>query len=170
MAGSQTGGPRAQRPHLIVLALSLAAALPSVVSAQEAPDAKEPKKSSKEKEPDPSSKMPGWLSGKEVQYFRMPPYNIPIIRAGQVIGQATVGVTLETRNIGNKEKILENRVRLQGAFLRDLQALASLDNGSGRAINAGTVKARLQRVADRVLGGGIITDILIDNVYTRRFD
>jgi hypothetical protein len=39
---------------LIVLALSLAAALPSVVSAQEAPDAKEPKKSSKEKEPDPS--------------------------------------------------------------------------------------------------------------------
>lgn len=79
-------------------------------------------------------------------------------------------MTLETRNIGNKEKILENRVRLQGAFLRDLQALASLDNGSGRAINAGTVKARLQRVADRVLGGGIITDILIDNVYTRRFD
>jgi hypothetical protein len=114
--------------------------------------------------------MPGWLSGKEVQYFRMPPYNIPIIRAGQVIGQATVGVTLETRNIGNKEKILENQVRLQGAFLRDLHALASLDNGSGRAINAGAVKARLQRVADRFLGGGIITDILIDNVYTRRFD
>ncbi len=155
---------------LLVLALSLAAALPSVVSAQEAPAANEPPKSSKEKEPDPSSKLPGWLGGKEVQYFRMPPYNIPIIRTGQVIGQATVSVTLETKNIGNKEKILENRTRLQGAFLRDLHALASLDNGSGRAINAGTVKTRLQRVSDRVLGAGVITDILIENVYTRRFD
>lgn len=119
---------------------------------------------------DPLGKLPGWLGGKEAQFFRLPHFHIPVIRAGQVVGQVSMSVLLETNGNANRNTIIENRTKLHNAFLRDLHGLLSLDSGSGRAVNLETVKIRLQKVADRVVGPGIVKSILVDNLYTRNFD
>jgi hypothetical protein len=116
------------------------------------------------------SGLTGWLGGEKAQFFRMPVFHLPVIREGRIAAQVSVNVTLETRDARNKNKILENHLKIQSAFLRDLYGLMSLNNGSGRALVVPTVKARLQKVADRVLGPDVVKDILIENVSVRNFN
>jgi len=52
-------------------------------------------------------------------------------------------------------------------FLRDLYGVASINNGSGQALQLDTVKRRLKMVADRMLGAGVIKTVLVENAHTR---
>jgi hypothetical protein len=158
--------PRFLFSLLIGLALLLGA--PSPLRAVEGGDEKA-KAGDKDKE-DALSKLPGWLGGKEVQFFRLPVFNLPVIREGRVAQQVSVNVTIETSDIRARNKIIENRIKIQNAFLRDLHGVVSLSNGTDRALLVPTVKARLQRVADAILGPGVVKQILVENVYVRNFN
>jgi hypothetical protein len=119
---------------------------------------------------DVMSKLPTWLGGDKPEFFRLPPFNVPMIRSTGVMGQVSLMVTVETRGISNKATIIEKRRVLQSAFLRDLYGVAAMSNRSGRPVNLNTVKVRLMQVSDRVLGAGVVRDILVTNVYTRRMN
>lgn len=116
------------------------------------------------------SKLPGWLGGDQPEFFRLPPFNVPTIRERGVVGQIALNITIETLGLANKRKVIEKRVYIQSAFLRDLYGVASINNGSGKALNLDTVKRRLRIVADRLLGEGVVKDVLVENAYTRKFD
>lgn len=129
-----------------------------------------PKKSDGKKDGSSLDKLPDWLGGPSAQYFRLAPFHLTVIRDGRVAGQVSLNVTVETASRSENQTIIEKRGQIHSAFLRDLHAVLSLDNGSGRAFSPNTVKTRLQNVADRLLGPGVIRAILIENVYTRNFD
>ncbi len=57
--------------------------------------------------------------------------------------------------------------RLHSAFLNDLHGVLSLRYGSGRPLNAPAVKQRLKRRADRILGPGVVKEVLIQRVQKR---
>lgn len=145
----------------IVFAVALCAIPPAAAQEEQGG-----KKGAKE---DPLDRLPGWLGGKEAQFFRLPRFNVPVIRAGEIVGQASMTVMIGTSDFRNKNKIIENRHKLQNGFLRDLHGVVSLDSGAGRSVNIPTVKARLLKVAEKILGPGIVTNILVDNVYVRQF-
>jgi hypothetical protein len=155
--------------RIILVLIVLAAAAPLPLLAQEGDGDAAAGKKEKESN-DPLSSLPGWLGGKEAQFFRLPMFNVPVIRGGQIVGQVSLSVMVETTDIRNKDTIIENRAKLQNGFLRDLHGVVSIDNGSGRALNVPTVKARLVRVAEKILGPGIVSNVLVENVYVRQFD
>lgn len=110
-----------------------------------------------------------WLGKDEAQFFQLPPFNIPVIRHGKLIKQVALSVTLETRNVNKRNKIIEKRQILRSAFLRDLYAVLPLQ-ADHEPVNLETVKIRLKRIADRVLGKDVATDVLMETAYTRRLD
>lgn len=119
---------------------------------------------------DARSKLPDWLGGDRPEFFRMPPFSVPTIREAGVTGQISLIVSIEVVGISNKTKVIEKRHHLQSSFLRDIYGIASINNGSGQALQLDTVKKRLKMVADRVLGAGVVKNILVENAHTRPID
>ncbi len=119
---------------------------------------------------DARSKLPDWLGGDRPEFFRMPPFSVPTIREAGVVGQISLIVTIEVVGVSNKNKIIEKRHHFQSNFLRDLYGIASINNGSGQALQLDTVKKRLKMVADRVLGTGLVKNVLVENAHTRPID
>lgn len=109
----------------------------------------------------------GLFEDNQTRYFKMDPFNIPIIRDGQVVKEVSLIVTVETVGIVNQNKLIESRDRLQNAFLGDLHGVLSLQSDPNNPLNLRTMKTRLQRVADAVLGQGIATDVLVESAFTR---
>lgn len=106
--------------------------------------------------------------GNQTQYFKLDPFNIPVIRDGRVVNEVSLLITVETHGIANKNKIIAARQKLQSAFLSDLHGVISISHGNGRPFDASTVKYRLMRRAQQILGPGIAKDILIESAFNRR--
>lgn len=100
--------------------------------------------------------------------FRLPPFSVPVIRDGRAVGQISLLITVEAADAAKKARLIALRRRLYSAFLRDLYAVASLEDGEP-ALNLTTVKTRLRRVADRVLGPDVVRRVLVRHAYVRRF-
>lgn len=113
------------------------------------------------------AKLQDWIGGDKAQYFRLPPFNISVIRDGRPYQEVSLSIAVEAKGINNKNKIIKKRVELQSAFLRDLYAVLSLRDGNRRPLDVNTVKIRLRRVADHVLGPGVVDGVLVESAYTR---
>lgn len=106
--------------------------------------------------------------GNQAQFFRLDPFNIPVIRDGRVVNQVSLQVTIETLGIADKNKVIAARYKLQSVFLRDLHGVISVRHGNGRPFDASSVKYRLMRRAEQILGPGIAKNILIEQAFNRR--
>lgn len=114
-----------------------------------------------------TSILPDWFNRQSTEYFTLPPFVVPVISGDSVDRQITLLVTLETKGVDNKEKIVENRQRLQDAFLRDIYGVLSVDREDDRDYTD-AVRIRLKRVGDRLLGAGVIGEVLVKTTYDRR--
>lgn len=114
------------------------------------------------------AKLQDWIGGDKAEYFRLPPFNVSVIRDGRPYQEVSLSIALETKGVKNKNKIIKKRTELRSAFLRDLYAVLSLRVGTRRALDVDTVKIRLQRIADRILGPGVVDSVLVESAYTRR--
>lgn len=108
-----------------------------------------------------------WLGNGQVHFYRMAPFHVPVIRDGQVLQQVTLSVTLETGDSSMQETVIEHRRLLYSAFLRDLHAVLAIQASRG-GVNLETVKIRLKRIADKVLGPGIARDVLVESAYVKK--
>jgi flagellar basal body-associated protein FliL len=103
------------------------------------------------------------------EYYTLQPFTVPIVRDGRIARHVSLLVTLETRGLANKDKILEARKRLRDSFLRDLHGVMSIRRKDGRSFKTSVLKKRLMAVSKRVLGEDIVRDILIETAFERRF-
>ncbi len=103
------------------------------------------------------------------EYYTLRPFTMSIVRDGRIARHVSLLVTLETRGLANKDKILEARKRLQDAFFRDLHGVMSIRRKDGKSFKASVLKKRLMAVSKRVLGEDIVRDILIEIALERRF-
>src|SRR5690242_8848054 len=67
------------------------------------------------------AKLLGFTDPNAIDHFQLIPFNISVIRDGRVARIVTLVVTLETKGDANKTKVMNERHRLQDAFLRDMQ-------------------------------------------------
>ena len=111
----------------------------------------------------------GNLFGEEdAEYYTLQPFTVPIVRDGRIAKHVTLLITLETRGLTNKDKILEARKRLQHSFFRDLHGVMSFRRKDGRPFKTSVLKKRLMAVSRRVLGEDIVRDVLIEIALERR--
>ena len=106
--------------------------------------------------------------GNQPQFFKLLPFNIPVIRDGRVVSQVSMIISIETFGQADKEKVMEARFKLQNAFLRDLYGIVATRHGSGRPFVAENVKIRLTRLAKKIIGGNVVKDVLIDSSFHMR--
>ena len=106
--------------------------------------------------------------GNQPQFFKLLPFNIPVIRDGRVVSQVSLIISIETFGQTDKEKVIAARLKLQNAFLRDLYGVIAIRHGDGRPFVAESVKIRLTRLAKNIMGGDVVKDVLIENAFNMR--
>jgi hypothetical protein len=106
--------------------------------------------------------------GNQPQFFRLLPFNIPVIHEGRVVNQVSLIVSIETFGLADKEKVMAARYKLQNAFLRDLYGVVAVHQGNGHPVLADSVKIRLKRLARNMLGGDVVKDVLIEAAVNMR--
>jgi flagellar FliL protein len=100
-------------------------------------------------------------------FVEMEALTVPVIRGGAVAKYVLLKVTLEVDGQAARADVMDRMPRLKDAFLRDLHAyFASVPLDS--PLNVRTVKQRLQRVADKYAGRGVVEDILIQGAYEKK--
>jgi hypothetical protein len=114
------------------------------------------------------STLPEWLNDKSTEYYTLPQFVVPVIEGNAVTRQITLLVTLETTGAANREKLVDNRQFLQDAFLRDIYGVLAVRRPAGKGYHE-AIKARLRMAGDRIVGSGVIDNVLVKTTYDRSF-
>jgi uncharacterized membrane protein YhdT len=98
-------------------------------------------------------------------FVEMAPIILPIVDGGRVVQSVSIIVSIETASPAVADRARALRPKLVDAFLTELYGLLN----ERTAIRAGVVqvdvvKARLLIAAERVLGEGSVTDVLLQVV------
>lgn len=94
-------------------------------------------------------------------YVEMEPLTAPFIRDGRFAQYVVLVVNLEVANEKNAERIQARMPELRDAFVTELHALAALRPPDQKLINLARIKARLLAGANRVMGSGVVRDVLV---------
>ena len=100
-------------------------------------------------------------------FVQMQPIVLPIVQGDRVTRTAGVVLSLELVK-GKTEADLEpKRVKLRDAFITTLYAYMDQHSEEPRAIDAEAVKRRLEQTSERVLGPGVVRQVLIQQAFER---
>ena len=98
-------------------------------------------------------------------FVKLPLFSIPVIEGDKVTRQVAIWIVLELAE-GQSAATLEPKERqLIDAFLRDLYGMFAQRSGANRIAIQASIKERLARTADNVLGPGIVKQVLIQQLY-----
>ena len=75
-----------------------------------------------------------------------------------------IQVKLETTGGENETKLIRMMPRLSDAFLRDLYALLPRMLSNDEQLDVVIIKRHLQRVADKIVGPGLVDNVLVQSV------
>jgi flagellar protein FliL len=115
--------------------------------------------------PEKGEKGEGAIQGPT--YVRLPPIVLPVFVGNRIARRAGIVLALELEP-GKTETDLEpKRRQLYDAFITDLYALYDEEGGDDRVIDAERIKQRLQETADRILGTGLVHEVLIQQAFER---
>ena len=104
------------------------------------------------------------LIKEEPLHITLEPLIVPIIREGAVTGHLILEIQLEVPGLAAEAKLRERLPRLTDAFMTELHSLTSLRYVQDRGRDLPFFKQRLRKVADRILGPGVLGDVLIDGL------
>lgn len=100
-------------------------------------------------------------------FVRLPPLVVPVIGATRVEQFVTVVVTMEV--VLEKQPMVQaNQARMSDGFLTALYgAVADKSVLNGPLVNIPAVKAKLLEAANKVMGPGVVLDVLVQAVTQR---
>ena len=94
-------------------------------------------------------------------FIKLPLFNIPVIEGNKVTRQVRVGLALELVEGLKADSIDEKKPAVIDAFFRDLYGMFGQRSETRRVAVEGSIKQRLTQTADRVLGPGMVRQVLI---------
>lgn len=100
-------------------------------------------------------------------YYKMDPLFAPVVQKRKIRGYAELTVTLE---VGTKEaeRLVHARLLvLRDEFMRDLQFQADMRSDNERAVDLVRIKKRFKVLANRLLGAGTVSEVLIQSALDR---
>lgn len=100
-------------------------------------------------------------------YVVVPLFVIPVIEGGQVTRQVSIGVGLELVKGKTLQDIKPKETVLVDGFFKELYGLFGQRASADRLADPPIIKARLMRVADRILGPGVVQQVLILQLFER---
>ncbi|MFN4282650.1 MAG: hypothetical protein ACK4NA_08420 [Alphaproteobacteria bacterium] len=118
-------------------------------------------------EPSAEDKIRAMFGGELILHTPLPLFSIPVIRDNEVTDHVNIAIMIETKGEKNRDKIIAGRYKLYDAYLRDLYGLLAIKRADGQLFDQQVVKIRLARVSDKVLGPGVVNDILVRGISQR---
>ncbi|HEY4136293.1 MAG TPA: hypothetical protein VGO34_13885 [Alphaproteobacteria bacterium] len=112
-------------------------------------------------------KLRAMFGGDIIEHLPLPVMSVSVIRDNQVTDQVNIAIVVETKGDGNRDKVILERYHLYDAYLRDLYGLLAIKRSDGQLFDQQVVKIRLARVSERLLGPGVVNDILVRGVSQR---
>lgn len=100
-------------------------------------------------------------------FVKLPLFSIPVIEGDKVTRQVVVGVALELVEGVKAASIGEKQPAVIDAFFRDLYGMFGQRSQISRVAVERSIKQRLGQTADRVLGPGIVRQVLILDLLER---
>jgi len=101
------------------------------------------------------------------QFIDMDPLAMPIFRGNRVAATIQIQIKLETNNKDKAEEINEKMPILTDAFIRDLHSFMPRLLRVKERVDVLIIKQRLQMVSDRVLGKGIVSNVLVQSLINQ---
>jgi flagellar FliL protein len=100
-------------------------------------------------------------------FYKLPPIVLPVFEGDVVTRQASLVLALELAQGKSEDAITGYQRRLLDAFIGDLYAIYEQRQRAERVIDPTVIKPRLQASADRVLGPGVVREVLIQQAFER---
>ncbi|HEV8026550.1 MAG TPA: hypothetical protein VGP50_03920 [Stellaceae bacterium] len=102
-------------------------------------------------------------------FVDLDPIVLPVIERNRVTRQIGLMLTLELFD-GQPAQAIdeEKRLRLMDAFVRELHLIYSARSTAERVVDEDIIKRRLLRIADGVLGTGVVHAILVRRLIEQR--
>ena len=101
------------------------------------------------------------------EFVQFEPLVLPLIHQGQVTHHVTMTVVVET-TAGGKEQVLLAKRQLTDAYLSELYGLLARRFVRRQPNAIPLLRRRLLVVSDRLLGPGVVTDVLLAEPSRRR--
>ncbi|MGO1117261.1 hypothetical protein ACTL6U_01030 [Rhodovibrionaceae bacterium A322] len=98
----------------------------------------------------------------------MSPMVLPVIKKGKVSQHVTVVIKLLVPDLYAENKLHNRLPRLRDAFLTEMHSLMSLRFVQENDKDMTFIRKRLMLVGDRILGEGVLEDVVIDGVERRQ--
>jgi len=100
-------------------------------------------------------------------FVPMEPVTLPAIRADGVRGLVGFRIVLELADGRSPLDVKQWLPRFEDAFVTELASLLAVDWPGGGAIDFEIARARLLRESDRVVGTGVVANVLFEQVQVR---
>lgn len=101
-------------------------------------------------------------------FVRLRPIVLPIVEGDRVAKTTGIVLSLELAHGKTEADLDADRVRLRDAFITELYAYLDQHADDSRAIDTELLKQRLTRASARVLGPGVVRQVLILQAFERR--
>ena len=108
----------------------------------------------------------GGVLDAEPEYIRLDPISVPIRGKRKISHYVFLSLSLEVANSGETDRVQRYRPKLRDAFIRDLNGKTVLSKAGDGTLDFDAIKKRLIRRAEKILGKGIVTDVLIINAIS----
>ncbi|HIJ43157.1 MAG: hypothetical protein QF511_05755 [Rhodospirillales bacterium] len=103
-------------------------------------------------------------SSEPPRFIDMDQLTIPIFQGEKVVANVQIQLKLETLGEDNESKLLRLLPRLSDAFWRDLYGFIPRLLRKERQIDATVIKERLRLIGDKVVGKGVINNVLVQSL------
>jgi len=102
-------------------------------------------------------------------FVRLPAIVLPVVVGNEVTRQIGVNLSLELEEGKTPDDLgSENRRRIVDAFIRDLYSIYDQRRNATQALDYGLIKQRLKDTATKIVGKGVIKEVLILQAYEHR--
>ena len=108
------------------------------------------------------------ISKPEPIYVPLNPLIISLIQEGEVTHHISMQLTLQLYDSWDKDLADRNMARLRDAFLHEMHALFAMRMIRESGFESPLVRKRLQALCDRLLGEGVVADVLLRELERRQ--
>lgn len=103
----------------------------------------------------------GFFSDDGPRFVELDLLTAPFLRGGKFVQYVVLVVSLEVSNNADVDEIHAVMPRLRDAFVTELHTIATMRNPEQKLLNMERIKSRLLASARKVMGSGIVRDVLV---------
>ena len=103
----------------------------------------------------------GYFFDDEPKFVELDLLTAPFLRGGKFVQYVVLVVNLEVASDDAVDEVRAVMPRLRDAFVTELHTMATMRNPDQKMLNMKRIKSRLLASAQKVMGGGVVREVLV---------